>query len=293
MKRNLLSAFITLSSILFITSCGDSYSPITLASQDGKTIITNNDTIKLTKFTGGELYNIKGGNGKYFPEIINKKDTEIFKFSYDGNTISITPVNEGNSYLSISDSEENESRFVVAVAKMDKFYNVESHNIEIIGYDAFTDGERKKLTKEISDNALVKVGGKFEFLYTNSNNGIAKIKSTESSNYNIGTFTQEDIFNQQTGEKILSMRISLTEEEIYTLYLSEKHLTISQDLTSKYKGAYPNLESAILKYNLSQQKETSNNDKSAGPPRHTVFRFFPENRKNTYSARSVARQPAG
>lgn len=261
MKRNLLSAFITLSSILFITSCGDSYSPITLASQDGKTIITNNDTIKLTKFTDGELYNIKGGNGKYFPEIINKKDTEIFKFSYDGNTISITPINEGNSYLSISDSEENESRFVVAVAKMDKFYNVESHNIEIIGYDAFTDGERKKLTKEISDNALVKVGGKFEFLYTNSNNGIAKIKSTESSNYNIGTFTQEDIFNQQTGEKILSMRISLTEEEIYTLYLSEKHLTISQDLTSKYKGAYPNLESAILKYNLSQQKETSNNDK--------------------------------
>ena len=144
---------------------------------------------------------------------------------------------------------------------MDKFYNVEKHDIEIKGYDTFTDGERKKLTKEISDNALVKVGGKFEFQYTNSNNGIAKIKPTENSNYKIGTFTQKDIFNQQTGEKILSMRISLTEEEIYTLSLSEKYLTISQDLTSEYKGAYPNLESAILKYNLSQQKETGNNDK--------------------------------
>ena len=159
MKRNLLSAFITLSSILFITSCGDSYSPITLASQDGKTIITNNDTIKLTKFTDGELYNIKGGNGKYFPEIINKKDTEIFKFSYDGNTISITPVNEGNSYLSISDSEENESRFVVAVEKKDKHYIIESLNATVDG-DDLTVGTQKEISSLIIANSTIKAGGK-------------------------------------------------------------------------------------------------------------------------------------
>lgn len=264
MKRNLFSALTILTSIFFISSlssCGDSYEPITLVSTDGKTVITGRDTIKLTKFTDGEKFEAKGGNGKYFAKIINNKDVEVFKFSFDGKVFSLSPVNEGNSYFNLCDSEDNETRFVVSVAKMDKFYNVENHDIEIKGYDTFTDGERKKLTKEISDNALVKVGGKFEFQYTNSNNGIAKIKPTENSNYKIGTFTQKDIFNQQTGEKILSMRISLTEEEIYTLSLSEKYLTISQDLTSEYKGAYPNLESAILKYNLSQQKETGNNDK--------------------------------
>ena len=136
MKRNLFSALAVLTSIFFISSlssCGDSYSPITLTSKDEKTVITNNDTIKLTKFTDGEQYNIKGGNGKYFPEIINKKDTEIFKFSYDGNTISITPVNEGSSYLNISDSEENVSRFVVTVEKKDRHYNVESVSTTVEG----------------------------------------------------------------------------------------------------------------------------------------------------------------
>ena len=253
MKRNLLSAFITLSSILFITSCVDSYSPITLASQDGKTIITNNDTIKLTKFTDGELYNIKGGNGKYFPEIINKKDTEIFKFSYDGNTISITPVNEGNSYLSISDSEENESRFVVAVEKKDKHYIIESLNATVDG-DDLTVGTQKEISSLIIANSTIKAGGKFEFLYNNSNNGIVKIMASEGAQYTSGSFTETKSYNPENGEEISSFKITISEYEVFTLYLSEDKMTLSEDVTNKYKNQKPeynNMEKAFLIYNLS------------------------------------------
>ena len=59
MKRNLFSALTVLTSIFFISSlssCGDSYEPITLVSTDGKTVITGRDTIKLTKFTDGEKF---------------------------------------------------------------------------------------------------------------------------------------------------------------------------------------------------------------------------------------------
>ena len=192
MKRNLFSALAVLTSIFFISSlssCGDSYSPITLTSKDEKTVITNNDTIKLTKFTDGEQYNIKGGNGKYFPEIINKKDTEIFKFSYDGNTISITPVNEGSSYLNISDSEENVSRFVVTVEKKDRHYNVESVSATVEG-DGLTVGTQKELVNLIISESDIKAGGKFDFQYTNSTNGIVKILSSEGSQYKSGSFVE-------------------------------------------------------------------------------------------------------
>lgn len=256
MKRNLLSAFITISSILFVTSftsCGDSYSPITLTSSDGKTTITNNDTIKLTKFTDGELYNINGGNGKYFPEIINKKDIETFKFSYDGNAISITPIDEGNSYLSISDSEENESRFVVVVEKKDKHYNVESLNATVEG-DNLTVGTQKEISSLIIANSTIKTGGKFEFLYTNSNNGIVKIMTSEGSQYTSGSFIETKSYDPGNGEEISSFKITISEYEVFTLYLSEEKMTLSEDVTDKYKSQKPeynNLEEAFLIYNLS------------------------------------------
>lgn len=255
MKRNLLSALAVLTSIFFImslSSCGDSYSPITLTSKDEKTVITNNDTIKLTKFTDGEQYNIKGGNGKYFPEIINKKDTEIFKFSYDGNTISITPVNEGNSYLNISDSEENASRFVVTVEKKDRHYNVENISATVKG-DNLTVGTQKELANLIISESDIKNGGKFDFQYTNSNNGIIKILSEEDSQYKSGSFVETKSYNPENGEEILSFKIT-SGSEIFTLYLSEEKMTLSKDVTDKYKNQEPeynNLEKAYLIYNLS------------------------------------------
>ena len=256
MKRNLLSAFITLSSILFITlfaSCGDSYSPITLTSIDEKTTVSNNDTIKLTKFTEGEQYNIKGGNGKYFPEIINKKDTEIFQFSYNGSSILITPQNEGNSYLSISDSEENESRFIVTVEKKDRHYNVESISATVNG-DDLTVGTQKELINLIISESDIKEGGKFDFQYTNSNNGIVKILPSEGSQYTSGSFTETKSYNPENGKEISSFKITISENNIFTLYLSEEKMTLSEDVTNKYKGqkpTYNNLEKAYLIYNLS------------------------------------------
>lgn len=255
MKRNFLSALITFSGILFIsllTSCGDSYSPITLVSLDGKTTVYSNDTIKLTKFTDGEKYNIKGGNGKYFIEIINKKENEVFKYSFDGDIISVSPINEGDSYLSIGDSEENESRFVVTVEKKDKLYNVKDISASVYG-DELTVGAQKEISNLIIEQSDVKTGGRFEFLYTNSNNGIVKILPSEDSQYMSGSFNETKSYNPENGEEISSFKITVNNDEA-TLFLSENKLTLSKDVTDKYKNLKPeynNLEKAFLIYNLS------------------------------------------
>lgn len=262
MKQNLISTFIVLASILFITSltsCGDSYSPITLASLDGKTTIISNDTIKLTKFSDAEKYNIKGGNGKYYIEIVNKKETEVFKYSYDGNTISITPVNEGNSYLCIGDSEENESRFVVVVEKKDKYYNVENVDASVNG-DNLTVGTQREISNLVIENSTIKRGGKFEFIYTSSNNGIVKILPSEDAQYMSGSFNETKSYNPENGEEISSFKITVNNDES-TLFLSENKLTLSQDVTDRYKNLKPeynNLETAFLIYNLSVITTTEN-----------------------------------
>lgn len=263
MKIRNFIALLSFSALTVIfSSCGDSYAPITLTSSDGKTIYKNNDTISLIKFTEGEEFTIKGGDGLYFVQSTNKDNSEnkIIRHQQEENKLSIIPENEGICYLNIKDSEKNESRIVVEVEKMDRFYTVESHNIIIDGNRNFTYGERDELTQKIYDSSFVKVGGKFEFQYTNSNNGIAKIKTSESADYISGTFTQDIIYSQETGKKILSIKVSFPDKRELVFSLSEEDLTISQDLTNEYKGIYPNLEKAILEYRLSQPQD-QNNDK--------------------------------
>ena len=264
MKLKNLFAFISFAAFTsFISSCGDSYAPITMVSLDGNTTISNRDTISLVKFSEGEQYNLKGGDGMYFVKVTNKDNSEnkIISHQQEDNLLTLIPQNEGICYLNINDSEKNETRIVVNVERLDKFYTVESHNIIIDGNNNFTFGEKDEISRKITENALVNVGGKFEFQYTNSNNGIIKIKRTESSDYVTGTFTQEVIYSSQNGEKILSLDILIPNRDGFKLSLSEKKLTISQDLTYEYKGYYTNLESAVLEYNLSQPQYSDSNAK--------------------------------
>lgn len=271
MKRNLLSAFITLSSILFITSCGDSYSPITLASQDGKTIITNNDTIKLTKFTEGEEFNIKGGNGKYIIDIIEKENKDVITYNYNGEKLTITPAKEGSSYLQISDSEDNSSRIVVEVQNKNRKYIVTEVNTDIIGGE-LTQNQINEISDNMLANSIVKSGGKFEFTYISKefNNGNVSIWPTESDDCISGIFNQSNSFDDDLKIPTTEFKImlpsnnSFQEIELNLYEQSEENKSIlSQDVTDIYKGQYSNLEKATIKYILiipsDSNKET--NDK--------------------------------
>ena len=112
MKRNLLSLIYVITCTLFITSCGESYAPITLISIDGKTSVSNNDTIYIDAFSNGKTFNIKGGDGRY---IINNEDESIVSYEYNGEKLSLIPVKLGYGKISISDYEKNESRFTVCL----------------------------------------------------------------------------------------------------------------------------------------------------------------------------------
>lgn len=261
MKRNLLSAFITLSSILFITlfaSCGDSYSPITLTSIDEKTTVSNNDTIKLTKFTEGEEFSIKGGSGnKYYIEIIKNDNKENISYSYNGNTLVIKPEKEGSNYLSISDDEKNESRIMVVVQNKNRLYIVKSVKANIKG-DNLAVGEMKELEQKIINDSFVKAGGQFEFTYTSKdfNNGTVIIKTSKEADDLNGIFYQTESYDQTNGNKIINFEITFPDKSQIIMDLSEKaesnvdYDVISIDVTNKYKPEYPNLEKATIEYEL-------------------------------------------
>lgn len=272
MKRNLLSAFITLSSILFITlfaSCGDSYSPITLTSIDGKTTVSNNDTIKLTKFTEGEQYNIKGGNGKYIIDIIDNENKNIITYNYNGETLTISPVKEGDSYLQISDSEDNSSRIVVSVQNKNRSYIVKEIKTNIIGGE-LTQNQINEINSKIMDNSIVKVSGRFEFTYISKdfNNGNVSIWPTENEDCISGIFNQNSSFDDDLKIPITIFNIMLPsnnnfQEIALNLYeqSDENNYILSQNVTDIYKGQYSKLEEATIEFILEIPSETDKTDK--------------------------------
>lgn len=268
MKRNLFSALAVLTSIFFISSlssCGDSYSPITLTTIDGKTVVSNNDTIKLTKFTEGEQYNIKGGNGKYIIDIIENDSKNVITYNYNGEVLTISPVKEGSSYLQISDSEDNLSRIIVAVQNKNRCYIVKEIKTNIIGGE-LTQNQINEINSKMMENSIAKIGGRFEFTYISKdfNNGNVSIWASEDEDYISGIFNQNSSFDDDLKLPITEFTIMLPsnnnfQEIVLNLYeqSDENKYILSQDVTDIYKGQYSKLEEATMEYILEIPSETA------------------------------------
>mgnify|MGYP000325246826 FL=1 len=133
-----------------------------MVSADGKTHITNNDTIYIDAFTEGQDFYIKGGNGKYILENLNK---DIVSYEYNGEKLSLTPVKIGNGIMRITDYEKNESRFVITVKNQARIFHVNNISTEVIG-GSLTQDETKMIEEDITNSAIMKAGGSIEFTYT-------------------------------------------------------------------------------------------------------------------------------
>lgn len=261
MKRNLLSLIYVITCTLFITSCGESYAPITLTSIDGKTSVSNNDTIYIDAFSNGKTFNIKGGDGRY---IINNEDESIVSYEYNGEKLSLIPVKLGYGKISISDYEKNESRFTVTVKNPTRIFYVQDIAINVIGGE-LTQNETNIIERDILNNAIMKVGGIIEFEYTveDLNKGKVTIYPEKGSTSIDGMFNQDkDSFDPENGNTISKFTISLFEahDKLY-LELTEKEenndtcMVLRDNVTDKYKSQYPKLEKATIEYILEDTTE--------------------------------------
>lgn len=262
MKRNLSSLLYVITCTLFITflySCGESYAPITLISTDGKTSVSNNDTIYIDAFTTGKEFNIKGGNGKY---IINNEDRDIVSYEYNGEKLSLKPVKLGSGKISISDSEKNESRFTVTVKNQTRIFHVQDIAIDVIGGN-LTQNETKIIEDNILSGAIMKVGGtiKFEYTVEDFEEGNVTIYPEKDANSMNGIFSQNEYFDSENGNKISKFTISLAGHDVFDLELTEKEerndtcMVLRENVTDKYKGQYPKLEKATIEYILADTIE--------------------------------------
>lgn len=262
MKRNLLSTLIVITNILltaFLASCGESYAPITLVSADGKTHITNNDTIYIDAFTEGQDFYIKGGNGKYILENLNK---DIVSYEYNGEKLSLTPVKIGNGIMRITDYEKNESRFVITIKNQARIFHVNNISTEVIG-GSLTQDETKMIEEDITNSAIMKAGGSIEFTYTveELNGGNVTIYPQKGASAVTGIFSQKESYDSENGNKILSFDISLAGNNKIELDLIDKtennytYKVLRHDVTETYQSQYPKLEKATIEYILEDTTE--------------------------------------
>lgn len=257
MKRNLLSSLIVITNILFtvfLTSCGESYAPITLVSSNGKTHITNNDTIYIDAFTEGMDFSIRGGDGKY---VLENQNRDIVRYEYNGEKVSLIPLKIGYGSLRITDYEKNESRFIINVKNQARIFHVNNISTEVLGGD-LTQNETKVIEENIIESAIMKVSGSIEFTYTveEMNGGNVTIYQQEDGNAVTGIFSQNESFDSESGNKILSFEISLAGYNKIKMDLIEKtennytYKVLRHDVTETYQSQYPKLEKATIEYIL-------------------------------------------
>lgn len=262
MKKNLLSTLIVTANMLFtvfLASCGESYAPITLVSTDGQTHITNNDTIYIDAFTNGKEFNIKGGDGKY---VLENQNSDIVRYEYNGEKVSLIPLKTGYGSLRITDYEKNESRFIINVKNQAQIFNVNDISTEVLGGE-LTQNETKIIEENIIGSAIMKVGGSIEFTYTleEMNGGNVAIYPQKGENAITGIFSQNESFDSENGNKILIFEISLAGYNKINMNLIEKtennytYKVLRQDVTDTYRNQYPKLEKATIEYILADTTE--------------------------------------
>ena len=213
-----------------------------------KSIVFDNNTTKLSlsPFSDILTLEINGGDGSYS---INNTNKEAINATLNGNSFTLEPVTLGDAEITISDNSGNSCKFSVRVAYQSTIYEVFVTEAIVEG-DNLTIVDKKKFEEEILKNISVQAKGKYELIHCNCNNNIGCIK----------------IYPAQTGESIEGEFQYETKENagLYTIKTKDKtysyHFTtfgkldakstpaplfqFTEDVTDKYKQAYPALEKA-------------------------------------------------
>jgi len=249
------TAFMLTLSVLFVSSCSDDdYNPITLWHGESIIEIENGwANLYLHPHHPEQSYNIKGGDGQY---VIENVDKEVVTVNYDGKTLFIKPIGVGYSSIHIRDNSNHILTIYLTVDYSKNTYNI----VQCFSYvegDNLTIKEKKQLEEEIVKTIPVAPQGRYEFTYSNPNENGGEVKiypTVTTSRYIKGTFLQENI-ETEDGGYYNQITIRVEEKEwilVNTHYFNPNTRAIDtsypmmfvENVTDKFKQQYPALEKA-------------------------------------------------
>lgn len=230
--------------ILFFSCSDDDLKPISLTDREGTTIRltypTNTNSYIFSLVGGDEKYSIKSGDDK----IIKAEMASATDFR-------LTMVAIGETTVTVTDNSQNTLTLNIIVDYYTLGFTVVEHDIQIVGGD-LTENEKKAIKEKYLSEIPVKVGGGYEFVYTNmTNGGNAFIYHNAYESYRTETtFTIKELENSQ-GKKVQAYEVIIdNEKRVFVLqqyYPRRRELgpidfALVEDITQKVQVEYPKAE---------------------------------------------------
>ena len=253
LKKLVTLLAITSCTLLGFTACDDEdYAPITLEAVGGTGHFEGN-ILQVDAFSPGESFLIAGGNGRY---VIENQSKDIVDYRYDGHSLTFIPVGIGKATVVIGDHAGNRMTLIIEVKNHTDLFQVVSLEPTAYGKN-MTMGEVETLSKQIVNEALVKVGGNIMFTYTNQEQSLGSITihPTVSGRPISGIFRKAQKFNDAK-VPYWEFTITLADNRIIVWELTNYNMEegtdmlIQENVLETYKGKYPLLEKATLTYKV-------------------------------------------
>lgn len=251
MKTNILLLTGVLLLITCFTSCNDEEKlrPIELKDIDGTAI-----TIRFNSEAPAHSFALQGGDGNYKIESGNKEVVTAEMIS--SIDFRLEAKNIGETTVTIIDNSQNTLTLSVSIEYESHSFVIKSHDVFITG-DDLTENEKKAIREEQLAEIPVKVGGGYEFIFTDYKTGKGKAifyPEKFGSNGTETTFQRKDISIE--GSEITAWGYEVVISDEKRLFVMNKYspstksdmlvpIALFEDVTSKIQIEYPEAEAVF------------------------------------------------
>ncbi len=238
--------------IICFTGCNDDdkLNPIEL-----KDITETNITILFNTETPVHTYTLQGGDGNYKiksenSEIVTAELISPINFRLEAKSI-------GEATVTITDNSQNILKLSIYIKYESHRFVIKAHDVFIVG-DNLTENEKMAIKEKQLAEILVKIGGGYEFVYTDPANkkGNACIYTDPVSAVRIETtFEDKCIENQDNpGTTVRGYEVQINDKKrllVIDRYFPSSRsdamvsLALFEDVTSKVQVEFPNAESVF------------------------------------------------
>lgn len=256
--RDLCKVILLAFSSFCFVACGDDNEPVSLIHTGGNETLIDltSNTLTLSPFSSGESFYINGGDGAY---TIDNSNEEVVNFAYDGRTLTLKPLAQGEAVITIQDRDNDTYLLRVVVSYPTESFEVLSVAAEAKGNE-LTQMETTLLQQQMETDLPVNVGGQFRFTYMVPDSTQGELEMVPAGN----ALPLKGVFQSatkyfETGTPYTEITVSLTSGDkfVYACYPAnaDSTYTLAQDVTERYKSAYPKVQQAITYQYIQQATE--------------------------------------
>ena len=261
--KNLIKVFAIAVMAAFTACDDDDVKPIYLYDVQNNQRITEGQEMTVYCFREHKFV-VRGGSGRY--DVINTEGGNIeYRWSEDKDTLIIMANLPIDASITLADKAAGNVTIRINAEYQNNRYKVQSIESKVKGGKMIVD-DQKRLETKIVNEAYIKEGYTFIFIYDNENNPNAgQLRITDSSSQKVGTtktFIEDKAYISSEEDRDTSLqKIRVYENNVlrttYTLVLKKTEnnhkevVKIQEDVKDKYKSQFANLEEAFAVYNVS------------------------------------------